>query len=199
MYPLVILSHPIHIANFITVSEDLVKDKSVTAYIRMFELGDFFDLEGLRKQAVDKLESALYRVALSVNKKLKEEDDLSTISPEQFINFTQVVQVAYSTDSATYQALKEAVMTFFSLTAMQPFKLSQFSEFLGKVPNLAVDIITALANEHSPIGDSLLKSIPSHCSECNKLLETYEGLRTAYLVSEPQRTDAKFESVCPDC
>ncbi|KAK8070686.1 hypothetical protein PG997_010889 [Apiospora hydei] len=159
------------------ISSDLKKDNSAQAYLRMFELGDFFDLQGLRDHAQYRLDSALRRVALSAIELVNEEGSDPTLSPEQFNDFSQIVQFAYSTDAATYACLRHGVLRFFSTTAMQALEMNQIKAFLRKVPDLAVEMLESLSDPYEILGEHLIMDSPTRCRKFNKTMETFEGLR----------------------
>ncbi|KAK8074200.1 cullulin 3 protein [Apiospora phragmitis] len=88
---------------------DLEKDLSVRALTRMFELGDFFDLDGLRQHAVENSEAALLRVAFSINELMTEGEHTSKIFPGLFNVFSEIANFAYGTDSQIYAPLERTI------------------------------------------------------------------------------------------
>ncbi|KAK7946354.1 uncharacterized protein PG986_010675 [Apiospora aurea] len=96
------------------ISSDLEKDNSIQAYIQMFELGDFFDIKDLRQHAVKRLTIKLADVARSVIDLVIRGNSHSGVPAEQFNDFSRLAQVAYSTDSQTYEPLRQLFLVFFA-------------------------------------------------------------------------------------
>ncbi|KAK8074036.1 BTB/POZ domain protein [Apiospora phragmitis] len=156
---------------------DLEKDLSVGALTRMFELGDFFDLDGLRQYAVEGLQNTLSRLALPINELMMEGGCTSKVSPELVNVFSEIAKFGYGTDSETYTPTRDSVLTFFAITGMKALKLEQFAELVSKIPGMADQLLKALVGvDNSPISKFFLHDLPTNCYECHEPLHTFQCL-----------------------
>ncbi|KAK8023843.1 hypothetical protein PG993_011909 [Apiospora rasikravindrae] len=177
------------------ISSDLKKDESIEAYIRIFELGDFFDLRELRAFALVNLEDEMIDIARSVNEIMKGGVDASTGFPEKLSVFSRFAQLAYGTDSHTYADLRKCFLYFFAATGMKALHLGCITEILDKIPGMAVHILTAFVDKDSPVGKYLLQNPPTSCCNCGVCLETFQCLQAdEYHTSHSHSTKVNVHS-----
>ncbi|KAK7972607.1 hypothetical protein PG988_006741 [Apiospora saccharicola] len=135
----------------------LLKNNSAEAYTTMFELGDFFDLPGLREESLKLLDATVKQIAISVDEVVYDATGALQVPAQQISAFRHIVEFAYANRLQTYQPMRLVVLKFLKYTYMMAFKLEPFKNILGDHPTLAVDIVFAMVQNDGdgPLGNRL--------------------------------------------
>lgn len=182
----------------------------------MFELGDYFDLPGLRQKALKTLEDKVMAplvdavIRAYANLTYKEgplNRDAFKDSPETFEDLRRVVLAAYGGGGcpnagvlATYEPLRELVRTFMHNTFMICAEKPKFRKLLQEVPALGADLFYCMTDERHKLFRHLLCVPPDICMRCRKHLFSYD--RAEVVVSGRSRAShaiIDIQAKCPKC
>ncbi|KAK7917707.1 hypothetical protein PG985_011315 [Apiospora marii] len=191
---------------FHLVSKKLLKEENIEAYIKMFELGDYFDLPGLRQKALKSLEDKFMMPMVDTVCRHWQhlngygKNDAFRDAPETYEQFRQVVLAAYgggAGDLATYEPLRDLVRAFMHNCFMLTATLPKFRELLREVPALGADLFYCMTDEKDALFDHLLNKPPDLCHRCRKPLFKYD--RSEVVVNGRSREKMTILNITAKC
>ncbi|KAK7946355.1 uncharacterized protein PG986_010676 [Apiospora aurea] len=170
------------------VSNHLLKEEDTKAYVKMFELGDFFDLPGLRQQALQLLDDDFLTGLVEDVCRHREWDtpckcrrrDVFKCHPDKLDGLRHVVDFAYGGGGVaevqldTYEPVRRLLRQFVARTFMQVVRLPTFWALLREVPALGADLFLSMAEGDEELGAHLLADPPYSCRSCGQCLHSFK-------------------------
>ncbi|KAK8070687.1 btb poz-like protein [Apiospora hydei] len=172
------------------MSNHLLKDENTAAYVKMFELGDFFDLPSLRQHALQLLDDEFLAGLVEDVCRHREwgnpckcrRRDVFKCHPDKLASLRHVVEFAYGGGVAelqldTYEPVRRLLRQFVARTFMQVVRLPTFRKLLRKVPALGADLFLSMAEGDKELGAHLLVDPPYSCRSCGQCLHSFKDTR----------------------
>ncbi|KAK8023844.1 hypothetical protein PG993_011910 [Apiospora rasikravindrae] len=195
------------------VSQQLLKERNTNAYVKMFELGDFFDLPGLRQKSLQLLDDRfLTDLVKDVSRHIEMEStceerlsDVFQCHPDKLADFRHVVQSAYGDGYTelqlkTYEPIRRLVRQFVGHTFMQAARLPTFQELLREFPALAAGLFISMAEWEPELSAPLIVEPPLRCRKGRERLYSHKNAYTTVVCQQKSiSVQAHVEGVCEKC
>ncbi|KAK8074035.1 hypothetical protein PG994_004934 [Apiospora phragmitis] len=168
------------------VREELFKGGKTEACLKMYELGDFFDLRGLRQRAVQLLDRRFIRglvvdvcrhaVSHGCDSCAAYNDDAFDAHPDKFEDFRRVVEVAYGGHADHHHHL------LLPPTSRRP-GCPRFRALLREVPALGADLFSAMIADDLKDDDGAtglggyFLAAPNLCKKCRREVYSFQHSR----------------------